>query len=255
MLTELNESEDKKDPKSVPTYLSKDGFEKVPVLRGMTEIEPIFTMVMHLEGVICGGYVRYMCSPALSVHKAGDVDIYFPEEREYLEFKEWMESEHKMKPKHENAISLTYSRMTSDAGHPLFRCPVLQIIKPTEEGAIVAKGSIEKIISNFDFTVVRAGLLSKITALVDADFMHDERLKILRLKNIHCPISSTLRCMKYARKGYWLPPMQALSLFLDWENRDDEYRSRLKEFLMMANAGEGFTKKEIDELEAMMRVD
>lgn len=116
-------------------------------------------------------------------------------------------------------------------------------------------GSKEEVLSNFDFTVVRAAILSPNTVLVDADFMHDEENKILRLKNIHCPISSTLRCMKYAAKGYWLPPIQALSLFLDWDNRSDDYRRELAEYLAKANGGEGLTQEEIDHLEELMRID
>jgi len=92
-------------------------------------------------------------------------------------------------------------------------------------------------------------------ALVDADFMHDEEKKILRIKNIHCPISSTLRCMKYARKGYWLPPMQCCRLFIDWEERDEEYREKIIEFLKKSDMGEGLTKADIEEMEALMRID
>jgi len=91
-------------------------------------------------------------------------------------------------------------------------------------------------------------------ALVDADFNHDETKRILRLKNIHCPISSTLRCMKYAKKGYWLPSFQCMRLFLDWDSRNDEYREKLGEFFAQFE-GDGLSKKEIGELEAMMRID
>ena len=42
---------------SIPSYISRNGFEKARVLRGFTEIEPIFDTVDHLGGVVCGGYV------------------------------------------------------------------------------------------------------------------------------------------------------------------------------------------------------
>ncbi len=156
--------------------------------------------------------------------------------------------------KHENDISITYQRPTT-SDHPFFASPPIQLIKPMKEGRVVSFGSMKEILSNFDFTVIRAGLLDYTLALVDADFIHDEGARILRLKNIHCPISSTLRCMKYARKGYWLPPFNCIKLFLDWDGRDDNYRIKLIEFLDKANDGEGLTQKDIDELEALMRID
>jgi hypothetical protein len=134
-------------------------------------------------------------------------------------------------------------------------CPNIQLIKPIKEGRVVAVGSMEEILKNFDFTVVRAAIVDEDTVLVDADFMHDEQKKILRLKNIHCPISSTLRCMKYSAKGYWLPTRQALALFLDWDARTDDYRDELIGFIMRMDSGEELTKEEINELEALMRRD
>jgi len=151
-------------------------------------------------------------------------------------------------------MAVTYKKV-KDPASSLFQSPIIQIIKPVKEGKIVATGTLTDILENFDFTVVRCGLLSPNSALVDADFEHDEPRRILRLKNIHCPISSTLRCMKYSKKGYWLPPMQAVRLFLDWDLRGLDWKSKLMDFLRQAESGEGLTKKDIDELEAMMRVD
>jgi len=91
--------------------------------------------------------------------------------------------------------------------------------------------------------------------MVDSDFPHDEKRRLLRFKNIHCPISSTLRCMKYSRKGYFLKPFEALKLFTDWDNRDDEYRTKLTAFLQKTAEEGGLSRREIDELEAMMRID
>jgi len=129
------------------------------------------------------------------------------------------------------------------------------LIKPIREGKIVASGEMKEILENFDFTVIRCGFTSSQKILVDADFLHDEERKILRLKNIHCPISSTLRCMKYAAKGYWLKPFETLKLFLDWDSRSDEYRNKLVDFLEKSKEGEGLSKEDITELEALMRID
>lgn len=76
----------------------------------------------------------------------------------------------------------------------------------------------------------------------------------LRILNIHCPISSLLRVMKYARKGYYMRPVEALKLFNDWQQRDPDYRDRMKELFTTGQFGK-ITKEEIDELEKLMRVD
>lgn len=234
-------------------YISKDGFVHKPILRGFTEIKNLFNIVMQHNAFICGGYVRYMASERIDPIIGADVDVYCNDETSFDNLKYVFKTK-ELYVKHENEISITYSR-PGDCGNIFFASPPIQLIKPVKEGSIVAVGTMEDILSNFDFTVIRCGLVSDSIALVDADFEHDEQKKILRLKNIHCPISSTLRCCKYSRKGYWLPPTQAFKLFLDWDGRSDEYKVKLLEFLEKANDGEGLTEEEINDLERLMRID
>jgi len=75
-----------------------------------------------------------------------------------------------------------------------------------DEGAVVTIGTLEDILDNFDFTVVRAAILNRHEVMVDRDFMADEGNRRLVFKNIHCPVSSLLRALKYARKGYYMRP-------------------------------------------------
>ena len=246
-----------KEEKLPPAYISKEGFEKVKVIRGFTEIEPLYEELCILldygDVHFLGGYIRYMCSPHPSPAKPGDLDIYFKDEDIYKKIKEefigWG-----FTIKHENPVSVSFALIT-DTDNRFFGTPEVQLIKPIEDGAIKAVGEMEHIISNFDFTVIRCGFISPQLALVDADFMHDEEHRILRIKNIHCPISSTLRCMKYARKGYWLPPLQCCRLFFDWEDRTDAYRQEIYEFLIEADKGEGLTREDIEKMERLMRID
>jgi len=154
----------------------------------------------------------------------------------------------------ENENAITYVRPT-DTSHRYYALPPIQLIKPIHEGAMVAVGDMETVIANFDFTVIRVGLMNRDTGLVDADFEHDEKASILRLKNIHCPISSTLRCMKYATKGYWLPATQCIRLFSDWDGRDDLYRIKILEFLKKAEAEGELTQQDIDDFEKLARID
>lgn len=231
-------------------YISQKGFVLAPVYRGFDEIRTLYDDVLYAGGLVCGGYVRYMCSPATNPAPASDVDIYCPTEEVYDKIKKLFDGE--MEVKFENDISLTYKRV---AEGKYFPSPIVQLIKPTKEGSIVTEGMMDSILENFDFTVVRCGLINRYKAIVDADFEHDEKKQILRLKNIHCPISSLLRCLKYAKKGYWMPPMHTLPLFLDWENRDEDYRAKIIDYLESANEGKGLTEEEVNELEALMRID
>lgn len=51
-------------------------FITVPVIRGFSEIKELYRIVTEFGGIICGGYVRYCCSPNPKPVPASDVDIY-----------------------------------------------------------------------------------------------------------------------------------------------------------------------------------
>lgn len=242
---------------SKPIYVSKEGFETVPLRRGFDVIRPLWKILEEVKAItvkdcfICGGYARFCASPNPKPTEATDIDIYCEDESVFETLKAVLDKLN-LKVRHENNISLTYAaKEDGDFSY----MPDLQLIKPLKEARIVSVGDKKTILSNFDFTVIRAAILSDSEVMVDADFMHDEKHKLLRLKNIHCPVSSTLRCMKYSRKGYFLRPFECLKLFIDWSNRDQDYRDKLIEFLTKASAEDGLTKEDVEELEAMMRID
>lgn len=233
-------------------YKSQEGFVETPIKRGFTEIQEIYSIIKNHHAFICGGWVRYMASPRKNPIKAGDIDIYCESEKSFEELKNIFLIEKKLSKRHENDISFTFAIPETGS---LSTSPTIQLIKPVKEGKIVSIGTMQEILENFDFTVIRAGLLSENLALVDADFEHDEKYTLLRLKNIHCPISSTLRCMKYAKKGYFLRPLEALKLFIDWEKRTVEYKEKIIAYLDKTDKEEGLTQEQIDELERLMRID
>lgn len=239
---------------------SKDMFKTVPLLRGFTEITVLYDIATKHDSIICGGYARYCASTAKKVKEAKDVDL-FPKTPEVYDtlLKELLELGYEIK--HENHVSTTLSPKP-DFEEKLGHIPTPQIIKPVKEGKILTVGTTEEILDNFDFSVVRAAIISSKEVLVDEDFIKDEQNHVLRLKNIHCPISSLLRCCKYARKGYFLKPTEALKLFKDWDNRGDDYKNRMIELFEKSAFGEqtvenfkGISQKEIDELEALLRID
>jgi len=233
-------------------------FIKVPILRGFTEIQNIYKLITPSKGMICGGYARYCCSPLHKPVETNDLDIYPFDETSYNEIRASLERIG-FQIKTESVNAITY-KLHEDILYSA--TPKLQLIKPMKEGKIVSFGTIEEILSNFDFSITRACVISETECLVDEDFLKDEKEKTLKLKNIHCPISSTLRCMKYARKGYWLPPSECIKLFEDWSNRDQAYKDNLFDlFRKSATFDEtkpdnsGLTKDEIEELERLLHID
>lgn len=198
---------------------------KLTVLRGAEQIAPLFYGVSHL-GKFIGGYVRYMVSPNLSPAEAGDIDIY-PNDVDCVEsIKSWIQTYVKLEKDksggmfHETPISVTYTPAVG---------PKIQIIKPVNQGAIVAHGTLEQILNNFDFTVCRAGLLSLTEALVDDSFVEDELKHRLVIKSIHCPIGAIKRIAKYSKKGYYISPSELYKLFSDWDSRSADYKQELRE--------------------------
>lgn len=232
---------------------------RVPILRGITEITPLLDLIDSNPSVyILGGYARYCASPKKDPYPAQDVDLFFKDEEAFDDtLAEIYKKGFKTKAENEQAITLMYERDAEDeAFDPAWaNMPTLQLVRPQSTGAIVTEGEKETILDNFDFTVTRAALVSdRQEALVDERFLEDEENNFLFLRNIHCPISSTLRAIKYGRKGYWMNTRQCLKLFVDWMERDEEYRGRIIELIQETDPDD-LTQEDIEELEALMRVD
>jgi hypothetical protein len=229
-------------------------FEIIPVYRGVSEIKPIFKLLKttKTKAWILGGYVRYMCSPTQNPIKAGDVDIYC-RTKESFEIHKTKFSKY-LSVYNENPISITFIR-PKEIKNPFFRCPTIQLIKPLKQGAVVTKGSLTTILNNFDFSVVRLGIHPLGKVFADKDYLKDEKQQILRIKNIHCPISSLFRCIKYQKKGYHLPAVEILKLFRNWEQRTETYKSEIEKALNELSTNKNIQQEQIDKLEKLMRID
>lgn len=227
-------------------------FVRLPIVRGFENARVLFELAQKHEATICGGYARYCCSPLKDwkVIKPSDCDIFGKTEAACKEIVVALERLG-YAVRHENAVSITMATANLELQH----IPTPQIIKPVEQGHIVTAGTTEEILSNFDFSITRAAIISETECLVDELFEEDEKNGRLRLMNIHCPVSSLIRCCKYARKGYWLPPIEAIKLFRDWDDRTDEYRGRLIELFKESEGEEKLSQEDIDELEALLRID
>ncbi len=228
--------------------------KELEIKRGLTEITSVLNYLEGKDAFICGGYVRYCLSPQQNPVKATDVDIYCKNEETFTQIKLDFATE-RLIIRHENNMALTYKQPSQGK---YSYCPTLQLIKPIKEGKVVATGEIKDILENFDFTVIRCAIVKSGTGYIgiaDDDFEKDESSKFLRIKNIHCPISSTLRFMKYASKGYYTRPLQIVKLFSDWDNRGEEYKLKIIDKLKEIENGKELTQEEIDELETLMRID
>lgn len=223
--------------------------KSLPVRRGITEIEHLFDIVDCNKSFICGGYARYCASPNKKPVPAGDVDIYCRDEEEFKRVFDELINKEKLTTKYitEVAISFNGKRHGKFSYHP-----PIQLIRPIKEGAIVANGSPEDIIQNFDFTIVRCFLKSKTEIIADDDFEEDERSMKLRIKNIHCPVSSTMRFCKYSSKGYRTKLVELIKLFVDWSNRTPEYRDSI---ISIIDGYEKFTFDEWKKLYKLMNID
>jgi len=243
--------------KKTKRYVSKDGFETVRLVRGFSMIRPLWSVIQEVsdrskkECFICGGYARWCASPKYNPAIPKDLDIYCEDTKTF----DILVSELYglgLRVEHDGDMALTFAHPTKGEFHTI---PPIQVIKPMKKGAVVTDGGVINVLSNFDFTIVRAAISTPTQVLVDADFLHDEVSNVLRLKNIHCPVSSLLRCIKYTNKGYWLSPVESLKLFEDWMNRPQSYRDKITGLVTKLTADGELSKKEIEELEALMRID
>lgn len=225
----------------------KTGFRKHRVMRGFSDIAYLHGLLCPNRhdrwGLICGGFVRWAISKKKNPQKPSDIDIFPVSEIGFEKLRIAFEKAG-FEIKNENDLCLSYKK------NKIVNLPV-QLIKPTREARILTLGTPEQILTNFDFSIVSVALISDRLALADVYFHADDKANRLRLRNIHCPISSLLRVCKYARKGFWIPASQAIKLFADWEMRPNSYKEKIMDFFSKTE----FSQEEVDMLEKLMRID
>ena len=214
--------------------------KKVKLMRGFTEIKDLWHIIQKHNCHIIGGYARYCASPNKYPVKTKDIDIYCITEENYNNIVEEFKKLGLVE-KHSNSKSITFAKNDLH----FVAAPIIQVVKPIEIGKVKTNGSIDEILDNFDFTIARALIINENECLVDDDFEEHEKQKKLVLKNIHCPVGSLFRCIKYIKKGYFLKPTEALKLFVEWDSRDTDYKQKLLNFLLEKN------KKDVKNISAI----
>jgi len=239
----------------------------LPIIRKKKIVKSIIKYMDGYAAWVCGGFARYVVSPRIKPAKTDDIDIYCESEAVYESLKAKLNADG-FTQKYDNPVAVCF-HPKKNYPRELFSKYMVNLIKPVVDGHIMTKGTPKEIIANFDFSVTRVALVSDKDAVVDSNFVQDESDMFLRIGNIHCPISSSLRVAKYYRKGYYTKPMEIVKLFRDWDGRGTEYKEKLLGMIDMlektrdfnpeevgAILGSGKSKKEItNALYEMMRVD
>lgn len=221
-------------------------FKRTKIRRGKQLINLLFRkFIVNRHSWLAGGFVRWALSPNKKPVDAHDIDLFCRDQETFDKIKARLEEVY---PNFlENPAAITFFKK----GAKLKTLMRLQLIKPRDDGAVMTQGSIEGILENFDFTITRCAIVSPRRAIADEDFIRDEKAKKIVIKNIHCPISSTYRVVKYGKKGYTINLSEMVKLFLDWQERDNEYRERITELIVTENP----TEEDINELERLLRID
>lgn len=223
-------------------------FVKSKIQRNQALLKFLFENIIKDDGFLCGGFARVCVSTNPEIIPSQDIDIYCKNKDAYDSISKRLElNGYFEKRKSETARTMEYSFSGN--------LPI-QLIVPLNEGHVVLSSeNVETILKNFDFSIARVGISSETLkseeAICDYDFKEDDEKKHLNIKNIHCPIAQIYRVSKYMEKGFWLPIAQALKIFKDWDERDEEYKNKISGFTEKTEP----TKEEVQELEKLLHID
>lgn len=131
----------------------------------------------------------------------------------------------------------------------------VQYVKPFQNQWMKTFGTPNEVLEQFDFTVAMVALEKNgeyYYIHYHEDFAKHNKKYRLYIKHINCPIAVAMRVTKYVKKGYYIGPKELIKLFIEWENRDDEYRTQLRDLL--EKEGE-LSPEEWWDMERLLRID
>jgi len=211
-------------------------------------------------GFIAGGYAAWYANSRYSSNPS-DIDVFSLENR--FEYYPPEEPDEVFTPESliiYNLLELDYEQEKDLPNAIQYKPPEegmlkVQYVKPFQNNWMKTFGTPEEVLSQFDFTVAMVAL-EKVNdeyyIYYHEDFVKHNKKHRLYINHINCPIAVSMRVMKYIKKGYYIGPKELIKLFIEWENRDEEYRSRLKEIL--EKEGE-LSPEEWWEMEKLLRID
>jgi len=188
---------------------------KLSVIRGFNkDIGIIYDAMRSVtnRAWIAGGYAAYCVSQNIQPPKPGDVDIFPQSERDFMRLCECFYDMCWTQSSSERAISFAIAGIDED----------IQVIRPGEN-----HWTPRKLVSDFDFTVCRAVMLSPTCVLVDSWFESDTLNNRLRIMNINNPMGAMMRIAKYSQKGYEIAPSEYVKILEDFQQASPESRQKL----------------------------
>ena len=194
--------------------------------RGLDIIDLVFRLTSN-KGFISGGFARYAISRKDNPEMPGDIDIFTRNMDEFSNIRTAFGNVEKMKRKSESDMEVKYEYTLSSGFHS--NVYNIQLIKPLNIARMVSGGSIEDVLENFDFTIaksaIKPGIMGSPTAVCHPDFHVHDLESTLVITNIHCPISSMKRVIKYTQRGFKIDNKELLKLFVDYENRPQDWKN------------------------------
>lgn len=223
-------------------------YGRFKIVRNKELLLDLFENIIQGDGFVCGGFARLSISESSNPIPCGDIDIYCRGQAQFDAILLRM----KKLGYFEQRTSEAANTMRSSFGGSL----PIQLIKPLNQGhVLLTSENPEDILDNFDFTIARAAItqesLKDDQGIADVDFPEHDKKKLLKVKNIHCPIAQVYRIAKYIEKGYWCNIQTIIQVFEDWIERPDSYKRKIRDVILKGEP----TKEEIRELEALLHID
>lgn len=179
------------------------------ILAGASE-HPIMETAAKYAGFVAGGAVRSI----FASERISDFDIFFETEKQFNKCIDDLPDYQFTK------TASAWSFFTDKKQHFQLICAVF--------------GEVEKVIESFDFTVCMGAWIPNTPRfLLDEHFMkHVAQRRLCYNVNSQYPICSLWRVLKYSKKGYKLPAVDAIKLALAIHNLKIDSHADLKKQLM-----------------------
>jgi hypothetical protein len=175
-------------------------------------------------GYIAGGCARYFASKDENPYPFGDIDVFCKKKDCYEKLEKIIDGMGYLKNEKKSS--------QNGAWYEKEGCYPVQLIKPFKNDYTKNYGSAKEMINNFfDFTIVKAYIISENKIGVDDKFDKDEKYKQLIITHINCPIGMTGRIIKYCKKGYKINFAQITKLYFEFHKRPDEWKSEIFSFI------------------------
>jgi hypothetical protein len=208
-------------------------FIEIPICRGLNfDVRKLIKLAKQYNAIIAGGYARYMGSQVKEPVTPTDIDI-FTRTEESCEQICLALYELGYEVKLENSTFINFSKEDPMAGMFGMNPYPVQVIKPNDgrnlARRIITTGDATELISQFDFSIIRAAVLNEDTLLVDEDFLRHEKESKIVIKYIKDSYYTLRRIIKYGLRGYAIEDTELIKILTNWNSEDENFRKQTLE--------------------------